>query len=197
MAMELDLSNHTSSLFILYLILSSNFLAPLFSCKIQNCIQSSMLLRHVLGYMTMTFFVIVANQKNPLPIGKLITLSIGLYTWFVASTRMNLYAWFILLFAIGGCYFLQIYQEDIKGDTDNLEKNQDKIDGIQLAKKILTGIAVATTIFGVAIYFGEKRIEYGKEFNLSTFVLGVPECRKYTPDIHITKSLKAAIGLKN
>jgi hypothetical protein len=194
--MELDISNHTSSLFILYLILSSNFLAPLFSCKIQNFIQSSMLLRHILGYMTMTFFVIVANQKNPLPIGKLIPLSIGLYTWFVASTRMNLYAWFILLIAIGGCYLLQIYQDDIERDTENLDERQDELTGINLAKKILTGIAIAITIFGVAIYFGEKRIEYGKDFNLSTFVLGVPECRRYTPDISITKSLKSTIGLK-
>jgi hypothetical protein len=195
--MDLDLSNHTSSLFILYLILSSNFLAPLFSCKIQNFIQSSMILRHILGYMTMTFFVILANQKNPLPIGKLIALSVGLYTWFIASTRMNLYAWFILLLAIGGCYLLQIYQEDIQRDTENLDENQTKLDGLDLAKKILTGIALATTIFGVAIYFGEKRIEYGKDFRLSTFVLGVPSCRKYTPEIHIGKSLKAAIGLKN
>jgi hypothetical protein len=194
--MELDLSNHTSSLFVLYLILSSNFLAPLFSCKIQNFIQSSMLLRHILGYMTMTFFVILANQKNPLPIGKLIPLSIGLYTWFVASTRMNLYAWFILLIAIGGCYLLQIYQDDIERDTENLDERQDELTGVNLAKKILTGIAIAITIFGVAIYFGEKRIEYGSKFNLSTFVLGVPECRRYTPDIHIGKSLKTAIGLK-
>jgi phosphatidylglycerophosphatase A len=194
--MELDLSNHTSSLFVLYLILSSNFLAPLFSCKIQNFIQSSMLLRHILGYMTMTFFVLVANQKNPLPIGTLIALSIGLYTWFVASTRMNLYAWFILLIAIGGCYLLQIYQDDIERDTENLDERQDELTGVNLAKKILTGIAIAITIFGVAIYFGEKRVEYGKKFNLSTFVLGVPECRRYTPDIGIGKSLKTAIGLK-
>ncbi len=190
------LSDYTASLFILYLIISSNFLAPLFSCKVQTFIQSSMLVRNVLGFLTMTFFVVLANQKDPLPIVKLFGLSAGLYTWFFLSTRMSVVPWILLLILIGTCYILKIYEDNMKNDEATLKENEHILKIIQTTKNILTILALGVTGIGVVLYFGEKRIEYGSNFDFSKFLIGTPECRKYTPPISVGEKLKGVFGKK-
>jgi hypothetical protein len=177
----LEISNQTASLFALYLILSANFLAPLFPCRVQSFLQNSMFTRHILGYLTMTFFVVLTNQKNPLDITKLFGMSLLLYLWFILTTRMDMYSFSVLVVLIGGAYILQLYENDLA--EKSVEQNQDAINKLQYAKKIIAIIALAVTGFGVFMYYGEKRIEYGKKFSLIHFILGKSTCSGKTPDI--------------
>jgi hypothetical protein len=184
----LEISNQTASLFVLYLILSANFLVPLFPCRAQSFLQGSMLSRHILGYLTMTFFVVLTNQKNPLEISKLFGMSFLLYLWFILTTRMDVYMFLALIILIGGAYILQLYENDLA--EKSAENNQAAINKIQLAKKIIAGIALAVTGIGVVLYYGEKRIEYGTKFSHVNFILGSSVCRGKSPDVSYAEILK-------
>jgi hypothetical protein len=190
----LEISNQTASLFALYLILSSNFLAPLFPCRIQSFLKNSMITRHILGYLTMTFFVVLTNQKNPLEISKLFGLSFLLYIWFILTTRMNVVLFLGLIVLIGSAYILQLYENDLAEKSP--EQNQQAINRIQFAKKIIAIIALILTGIGVALYYGEKRIEYGNKFSYANFILGKPACRGKTPDVSYTDIVKAIFSGK-
>ncbi len=97
------------------------------------------------------------------------------------------------MICIGAVYIIHIYENNIK-ETE--ERNQDKLDKIGLAKKILTYIAMGTTLMGVLLYYGEKRIEYGSKFSNFKFILGNPICKQKTPSASILEKFTAAIGLK-
>ena len=50
------------NVFVLYLVLAGQFLDPLFPCHSKRLLENSMLLRHVLGYLTLLFFVVIIDE---------------------------------------------------------------------------------------------------------------------------------------
>jgi preprotein translocase subunit YajC len=181
----MDILQNSPSLFILYLVISSNFLAPTFSCQVQRFINESMGMRHLLGYLTMTFFVILTNQKDPIPLDKMFGISALYYTWFVFTTRMSLYFWIFLILIFATIYILSLYQKDEKD-----EKKKEQMEKGQMGLVITGGIV---TLIGVLFYYGEKRIEYGENFSLGKFILGVQECRGESPNVTLGQSARAAL----
>ncbi len=179
--------DHTASLFILYLIVSGNFLAPLLSCRVQTYIMNSMVLRHLLGYLTTTFFVVLANQKEPLGLESLFLVSAGLYTWFLATCRMNLGFWAITIVLLGLIYILQTYENT----QENRKESESFKSTIESLKKLLTVMVLGLTVVGTLLYYGEKRIEYGSDFNLMKFILGNPECRHFSPNVSMKQAIQA------
>lgn len=109
------------------------------------------------------------------------------------SSKMDLYMWIFFMICIGSVYIIHIYENNIK-QTE--ETNKDKLDKISLAKKVLTYIAMGTTLLGVVLYYGEKRIEYGSRFNNLKFILGNPVCKQKSPSASIIEKFSAAVGLK-
>ena len=51
-------------IFIFILIVSANFLAETFPCKLQYQLRNNMLLKHTFGYFTMIFFVVLSSNIN-------------------------------------------------------------------------------------------------------------------------------------
>jgi uncharacterized membrane protein len=183
----MNLLDHTASLFILYLVVSGNFLAPLLSCRVQTYIMNSMIVRHLLGYLTMTFFVVLANQKDPLDLEQLFLISAGLYTWFLATCRMNLGFWTLTVVLLAFVYILQIYQNN----QESRKESKEFKDNIESVKKVLGVMIAGLTVVGVLLYYGEKRIEYGQQFDTLKFILGNPECRHYSPQVSAKQALQA------
>ena len=95
--------------------------------------------------------------------------------------------WVLFMICIGAIYIINIYQ------NNNEEENKDKLESM---KDIITYIAAGTTILGVFLYYGEKRIEYGKQFDTIKFILGNPICKQKTPSISFVEKFSAAVGLK-
>lgn len=183
----MDLPNNTASLFVLYLIISANYMTPLFSCKIRSFLDNSMIVRHFLGYLTMCFFVVLANQNSPLPIDKLFGISAVLYIWFMLSAKMDVYTWIPFILSIAAIYVLGIYETNIK------ESDPSKLEKISLAKQILTYVAVGITVIGVFLYYGEKKIEYGNKFSNLKFILGSSVCKQKSPSVSFVEKFTAAL----
>jgi len=181
--------NTTSFLFILYLVISSNFLAQTFNCRVQQLFNSSMVVKHILGFMTLVFFVIVASVSDSISFINTFLISIGVYAWFIASTRLHLTSWLLLITILGVIYILDMYQK--KTDVPDPKKDEE----IQYTKKILSVSALLITIIGILLYAGEKRIEYGSEFDLLTFIVGKPICRGESPKPTIIQNIQGLFGV--
>jgi hypothetical protein len=181
------ISTNSFSLFILYLVISGNFLAPLFSCQLQHFIEDTMFFRHILGFLTMTFFVVLANRTNPMTYRGVLSLSGVLYIWFLLSTRMSLRFWTLFILLIGAVYMIHLYQSDLTSDTPTKEEAE-KLDETKL---ILTATAGLVTVVGFLSYLGEKHIEFGSKFKFEQFILGAPRCRRESPSVGFIESMRA------
>ena len=60
-------------------------------------------------------------------------------------------------------------------------------------KEGLINTLAVVTLIGVIIYYGEKRLEYGKKFDLMTFIVGKPKCKYYTRQYTLGAKLKAVL----
>lgn len=183
---QMDIPGNSFSLFVLYLVISGNFLAPLFSCRLRQFIEGSMVVRHILGFLTLTFFVVVATKSAPISYAAVMGLSAFFYGWFLMTTRMSLNFWFLFILLIGSVYLIHLYQSDLTSDKPTREQ-----EGVfTMLKKVFTGLAAALTVLGFLAYYGEKRIEYGEKFCHMNFILGVPTCKGESPSVGFFDALR-------
>lgn len=171
----MDIVNNSGKLlFVLYLMISSNYLGNLFGCRIQNELNRNMLLKHILGFLTLYFFVSIVDPAKYSPQFKL-AVSAAIYFAFMMSTKMNVKSFYILISLIGSVYVLYIIK-----DTFN-EKWHKYIDYLQF---VLMIAAIITLIVGFIYYMGEKKMEYKDEYAFSKFLVGAPSCKLETPEFN-------------
>jgi hypothetical protein len=174
--MNLDFVNSLNiiggkSLFVLYLIISANFLANLFGCKIQYAMHNNMYVKHLLGLLTLYFFVSITEGSSDLssnPYNRLL-FTLAVYLWFILTTNMKYTYWLPMIFAIGIIYILNIYI-DYEGKKEI--KNDKLIEMYKNIQKVLFIISIVLTISGFVNYWAEKKIEFGSEFSFSKFISG-------------------------
>jgi hypothetical protein len=164
---------YSKSLFVLYLIISGNFLANIFGCKTQELMNTNMYVKHFLGFMTLLFFVILTNTDNiskSSDINYKLFTTVLIYTVFLISTRLDYKYWVFFIFMMASLYVIDLYK---KADDINDER-KNKLKDVQ---KSIIYINIVVLIIGFLIYFGKKKIEYGKNFDLTLFFVGKPICK--------------------
>lgn len=150
------------SIFILYLIISANFLAQLFPCKLRHMLTTNMLVKHVFSFMTMLFFVVSAN--NTTTFSALIRNTFILYIWFVLTTKMHAVCVIIFLVISGLYYILQLYKNNKILSSE--ETSHVMVQNIEYLQRILFVSLIMLTIIGVTFYVFDKKKEYGDHFSL-------------------------------
>lgn len=86
---------------------------------------------------------------------------------------------------------LQTRIDSKKTSVKKKQTLENYISNIRKIEEVLTIIIMIVTLIGFLIYLGEKKIEYGKNFKLMTFLFGVSQCKNKSPDISVLKSLSA------
>ena len=165
--------NYAKSLFVLYLIIAGNYLGELFGCKTQKMFQENMSFKHILGIMTLYFFVVFSStdEQNEGPLDNF-KMSLILYVCFVITTKTN----YKFIVPIMICLFL-VYVLSKSEEFYKKEKDHKKLEHVKLASKIFTYIAIILTVVGFVLYTYQKRVEYsGSDWSWLTFFLGKPEC---------------------
>jgi ABC-type multidrug transport system fused ATPase/permease subunit len=161
--------------FALYLIISSNYLGELFSCKFREFLSSNMIIKHLFGFMTFGFLVILTKigleNDNFLYEGILLTLV--LYIWFILSTRTHVYITSIIVLLFFVMYIINYRVEYLK----QKKKSTEKLEVINKYILIITGVI---TILGVINYGYLKKRELNQRnetFSLFHFLIGNIKCR--------------------
>lgn len=156
--------------FVLYLVISSNFLAQLFSCRLRHLLDESMIAKHVAGYMTLLFFVVLSSG---VPATDAILSSLVIYVVFWLSTRMSLEYFVVFIVMACALYIMELYQKE--------QAEPDK--RLQDAQAVIQALMVVVLLLGFVFYMVEKMIEYKQRFSFRTFMLGKPECRGKSPSV--------------
>jgi len=174
-------------IFIFFLIVSANFLAQLFPCRLQYVLVSNMFVKHLFGLFTMIFFVVLSSgikNKNILNILKNASI---LYFIFMLITKCQIYLFFIIILLLATTYIINIIKED-EIESNKKELNEDNIyDKITFILYILIIIFI---ILGVLLYMGEKKLEYKKDFNYITFFIGKTVCKGESPSRNMLEAIK-------
>lgn len=181
------------TIFILILIVSANFIGSIFPCRVQKLLSENVFMKHILGFFTMIFFVMLSAPIVQNNILDTITNSFLLYIYFILLTKTAKYIFLLCFILLLVTYILILYKEQVKKNND--DKKNTKHNNIKWANDIISllyTITILFTIFGVIIYMGEKKFEYGKKFDYVHFWLGNPDCKDASPKIKMSKALHYA-----
>jgi hypothetical protein len=176
------------NVFVLYLVLAGQFLDPLFPCHSKRLLENSMLLRHLLGFLTLLFFVVIIDEftdaitSAPVILG----LCAAIYVWFVLSSKMTSFTWIALMLTLSTLYLIDLFVSRIDKPSDETKLWTSR------ANTVLITIAIGLTIVGFTAYMGEKKLDYGKSFSYLTFILGKETCRDTVSSIPFFKAIRAA-----
>ena len=202
---------NTNPFIILCLLISGNYLGELFPCKVQQFFSKSMVVKHLLGWLSLMFFVVL-TLPDLYTSDNFIYVSISLYGFFVLLSKLNHIIWFTVFGIFAVSYILHIYVNQIENENQ-ITKNrigdntvnpkdtgkiptQDIADTIEKVKNIqryLFTSIIPISIFGFIIYLGEKKIEYKENFTYFTFLFGKPKCINKNPEnLTVFKRLRYA-----
>jgi hypothetical protein len=164
------------SVFVLYLIVACNFLANTFGCKTQQLLRNNMYVKHLVGFLTLFFFITIASGASDGTdeniFFKKLTAAVLLYVVFLASTRSKGIFLSIFLSLIGANFLIHAYI-----DTLNKEKFSERIRKLKMYGRMLNILAVVILVIGVIIYTMEQKKEYKDQWSTSKFLFGNINCK--------------------
>lgn len=161
-----------TSLFLFYLLISSNFLDTLYSCRTQYVLTNNMFIKHFIGLFTFYISVVLVNEDKQSPLDQ-IGISIILYILFIMTTRCDSRVFIILIILLFSGFIMDKIKNFYFNDSKHLDIKQ-HISTIQTSIYI---IAMIITIYGCIVYLGRKKIEYKKDFSYYIFIFGKPDCK--------------------
>jgi hypothetical protein len=200
------------TVFILFLIISSNYIGELFPCRIQDVLMGNVIMKHFVAFLTLLFFVLIVEPSMNMKFKELIYNSSMMYLVFLVLINNSLSFFVASIIILGVLYIIHLNKVEIRttlsNDTGNEEEKEGKEEGkedgavikhsekmlsmFEQMSNILTYLFAGVVSLGFIIYMGEKKIEYGKTFSYLTFIFGKPSCRNKSPEKNYIASLKAA-----
>lgn len=179
------------NIFVLFLIIAANYIGELFPCRIQNLLQSNIYLKHIIAFLTLSFFVVLTDSTSNYKSNEIFRISLTLYVIFIVLARNNKEFFMINLIILGILYIIKLQLSYYEKNVD--EKKDDIFyERLLLLEKILSFTFYILLICGFLIYMGEKKIEYKNNFNFITFFFGKPSCRLKSPKTEYVESFLAA-----
>ena len=185
-------------IFIFVLIVSANFLAEIFPCRLQYLLRNNMFIKHVFGLFTMIFFVVLSSEGKNKNIFNIVNSSFLLYVLFILITKCQIYAFYIILLLLGITYIIHIVKqeenESSKKESNEKDNNKERHSIYDNITYVLYILIIIFTILGLIMYMGEKKIEYKKKFDYITFFIGKPLCIGKSPKVNVIESFKNAFN---
>lgn len=200
------------TIFIFILIISGNFLAQLFPCRLQADLNDKMYLKHLFGFFTMIFFVVLAAPVKDKTISVVVLNSFLLYLLFILITKVHVKVFYAIMTLLGGTYIAVLLKQTDLDKVDasanaiisiksgEIENKPSIIDDSSKYLKVYDTIIsysyiiiLLLTIVGVLAYMGEKKIEYKNKFTYATFFLGKTICKHNSPSVGIFEALKHSV----
>lgn len=174
------------ALFILYLIISGNYIGELLGCRLQETFSEIAYVKHIIAFLSLYYFVNLTTSEDLDPV-KVLIKSAAMYSVFIISRNVSFGYTLIYLLCMIVIKFLEDYKtfhyKSVTEEEDN--KNLEKIENIQ---QLLTGVIYLVIFVGFLRYTLEHRRNI-KKWSWITYFLG--------PDIKGCKSLSDNATLKN
>ena len=153
------------SIFALYLLIGSAALYSIFAAPIRELLEKNLLVKHILGYLTLLFFIVLSQAVN-VNYPQTILFSIFVYLWFVMTTKLSVSYWTLTIFILGSLYAIQMYKQT---EEDLTHKEKKLLSNVEY---IGTGVGFLVTLVGFVKYYLEKRNTHGNGFRVYNFFSG-------------------------
>lgn len=175
------------SLFIFFLIVSSNYLGELFPCKVQTILTNNVYWKHFFGFLTLLFFVVLVDPFQTQTLVDTLWRSIGLYVVFLLLINNNIHFFFTSMVLLALSYLLNLHKQY------NKQNDVEEEPWVTELNNILYILFLIVVVVGFLVYMGEKKIEYKSKFHYLTFLFGRVSCKMSSPKTTILQSLHAAL----
>tara|TARA_Y100000389_G_scaffold196327_1_gene229099 strand:+ start:129 stop:845 length:717 start_codon:yes stop_codon:yes gene_type:complete len=191
-----QLSSLVSQLSIFLFIIAGNYAGDLYSCGLRHLFNEYMILKHIIGFFIMLFFVGLLQKQVTLFIK--VVQSIILYFWYILIMRAPTIITLIAIILICIIFLINIYIEDIKNknskNTENSENSikkeennkeiSNKINYYQKISNILFIISFTISLMGTTIFIILLKNKLGNNFNIYKFILGSRDQECFTEEIY-------------
>lgn len=182
LSMEINKLLPIQNVFLIIIMITTNYFTPLYSCKFQDMMANNMYMKHIFGYLTMVFFVttntISSQTTEEVRIRHLFLYSIIPYIFFIMTSKIhfNLFVPTLILLLI--CYLLSLYKSQITSST-SLEKNKREkiLKDVEYYNILLTNLIIIMVTFGFAFEIYSKKKKLKNDFNILKFVVGNVNCK--------------------
>ena len=160
------------ALFLLYLIISGNYVGDLFGCRLQEAFTELAYAKHLIAFFSLYYFVNLTTPGIQDPV-KVLTKSVVMYLVFIVSRNVSFGYTIIFLLSMITIKFLEDYKEyHFKEDTDSKDDkqsvNKNRINTVQKSLVIL----VYGSIFVGFLRYTQNFYKTHKKFNWITYLLG-------------------------
>tara|TARA_Y200000002_G_C22684671_1_gene665509 strand:+ start:1682 stop:2269 length:588 start_codon:yes stop_codon:yes gene_type:complete len=181
------------NVFVLFLIIASNYIGELFPCRVQDLLMNNVYLKHFISFLTLLFFVVLTDTSlKKKKFYDIFISSIKLYLIFLLLINCNKKFFVIALVLLGLIYIIQLMKNDYLNNEDISSEDETKFERIKLIEKIIYNLFFIVLVLGFIVYMGEKKIEYKNSFNYKTFIFGKPSCRGKSPETKLVNSFISA-----
>ena len=180
-----QLSSLVSQLSIFLFIIAGNYAGDLYSCGLRHLFNEYMILKHIIGFFIMLFFIGLLQKEVTLFIR--IIQSIFLYLWYILIMRAPSIITLITIILICIIFLINIYIEDIKNkkvQSNNNKENDSKITYYQNIANILFIISFFISLIGTIIFVLLLKNKLGNNFNIYQFILGSRDQECFTQEIY-------------
>lgn len=180
------------NIFVLFLIIASNYIGELFPCRIQDYLSNNVYLKHFISFLTLLFFVVLTDTSLvKKKFMEIFISSLKLYFLFLLLINSTKKFFIFALFILAIIYIIQLIKKDYIND-ENVPEETENYKNIILVEKALFVLFYIVLVLGFIIYLGEKKIEYKNKFKYMTFIFGKPSCKGKSPDTKLIESFLAA-----
>ena len=161
----------TNILMLFYLLVSANILSKKISTKIELELESNILLKHILGIITLS---IILNFLYELKTSELILYSVLIYFIFLLSTKISSNLSLLMLAVIFIIYYYEDYNKNkivsIKNTSIEIQEKDNNIYKIKNNNRNAIIILIISIIGGSLLYEDKKANQFGGNFELNKFL---------------------------
>lgn len=160
------------SLLLLFLGVSSNFVAETLGCKTQNLFSNNMFAKQgiilLILYFSLTF---VSGTTNVHP-GVNLLFTLFVWVMYLLFTKMNLEFTVCTISLVAVNYVLYTYIRYYKKNG----KKKELVDKLESSYTMINKSIVALIIIGFVLYLKKQYIEHADNWSTATFMFGKVQC---------------------
>ena len=169
------------ALLLLYVIMVSSFLEPLFSCDLQRLFTESIVAKHILGIISTFFLITLTNEDEIRSLPEMFKTTGIIYGMYILSIKSKARFALLMLGTLTADQILRVQVGIInKRDTEKIARDGDLALKNKLIKvrAALTWVIVALIVGGMLHYYIRARLEFGPAFSTATFFAGTKKCAR-------------------
>ena len=158
------------SLFLLFLVVSGNYIGELLGCQTQKFFSESMYAKHII-LICLIFFTINLIGENSVHPLEVLKKSLLLWSFYLILTKMDLNITLVVLSLLFSLYVYDEYQKYMDNNKINYDKKQYENNKVYIQYLIMIIILI-----GFIKYYLRQKKEHKSEFNHIKYLLGTSQC---------------------